>query len=213
MNRVSSPYVVTWLGGAPDDCMGCGLTYVRESETDRALHRRLHAQRVAGWRLPARLGPADPVVATVPEIMVLVEHDAPLRWRTRAEKVASLANKEVGYDFPMYHAWLRWWDDICDYQRRHKTTAVVAYDPADRLAIGLLVYELMSLLEVLTDYPDLSRSVFDPLIEYVASVGQVDDARELLGNLNKVLVHLARHPERAGGLAQVMSQAESAEAA
>jgi hypothetical protein len=73
--------------------------------------------------------------------------------------------------------------------------------------------DVMPLLELLTDYPELSRSMLDPLVEYVASVEHRDACEELVANLNTVLAHLVRHSERARGLAQVMAQAESAEAA
>jgi hypothetical protein len=141
MTTNTARYVWTREPELRDRCGGCGLLYVHDSDTDRALHRREHARRTAGWRLPRNLRADDPVVTDSPEITVRVDYDASAQWRTRAACVARLVNREVGYDFPLYDAWRTEWDETFAYQRQHRTTVLVAYDPADRRAVGLLVFQ------------------------------------------------------------------------
>lgn len=84
-------------------CPVCEMSYVPDIPDNVLEHRKYHDRVVNG--LPVRSAKSDHIVWTQGELQITVVNQlSPLAQRRRAEKVASLANRETNYDIGIYHA-------------------------------------------------------------------------------------------------------------
>jgi hypothetical protein len=83
-----------------EPCPVCGLTYVRESSSDRALHSRVHRQFLLHWRPAA----TEEIIAQVGDLKIVMVRPLAAEWmRKRVARIARRAHLDTDYDFIPYH--------------------------------------------------------------------------------------------------------------
>jgi zinc-finger of acetyl-transferase ESCO len=91
-----------WAGDFADACPVCGLTYVRELEGDRRIHRSRHREVLAVYE-PKSLPALATLYAQHGEFVPL-DGSSPRTLRRRLEGAARMFQREKSYDFPPYGA-------------------------------------------------------------------------------------------------------------
>ena len=91
-----------WHALDDDTCLVCGLTYVRELEQDRRLHRSRHRKVVQVYEPK----PDADLAALYAEhgAFVPIGSHSPLRLRNRLVGMATMFRREFGFDFVPYSA-------------------------------------------------------------------------------------------------------------
>jgi hypothetical protein len=83
-------------------CPECGFAYVRGISDDEKFHRSYHDQMVNG--VPARPMKSEKVIwRRNDDRVIVVRPFSPETQRVRARKLAQVANREMHYDFGLYH--------------------------------------------------------------------------------------------------------------
>jgi hypothetical protein len=113
---------------AKAECRECGYGYLWDEFEDRELHRHFHDEWQYGIRY--EILPDEAVVIAESGIeFIIVEPDSSKQQRELAARVALIANREMGYDFPSY--------DGGDYDQ--ETGAIAFLGRLEGRAIGLFV--------------------------------------------------------------------------